>query len=610
VSLTADLVIWALMVDPFKPLPVPFLLTLVFGTALLALLAQVLFPDWASFAFSPIHLAIAGVALMAFAMAFVMGFIKHQSGNGAFFWMSTALIIFLLIIFEALDVGIENFPSALELNDALPAGLISRVLALIAGLIFLYSLFQFLKKQNLTGLALFFFAIYVALNAFEDKASVTSHISYTQGLGLQFFMLLALEFFLLLGYRASLSKSSGGALLASTEAFGSFARELFAEGSILKSARHPPLRVAFFPVLKEATVVGAMVYLLVKAGRALRREKNISLFRQTVTMLQLWFRDGIDPPTYYSFELYRPERMKYVSELLTRFETKNGLFATLNHFLPNVNAAKEMNDKAQFSALCVAAKIPHPALIAEISDGQLKVLGNDDALKQDIFIKPRRGMGALGTSTFQFLGSDCYRHANGNVTDLAGVCSSLSAQSQHKILMAQPWLRNHKSIADIADQSLLAFRVITCLGRDGEPVVMLAMLRLLSKLEPHWLHLPDEEYASEINIDTGELGLFLGDNFATSHIHMTHHPVTGSKISGRIISEWPSIMKVARDVHAVCRHRVVVGWDIALTPQGPMVLEGNSNFDVMFLQRVIGKGIGQTPLAPLLRYHLEKIVAA
>jgi len=43
--------------------------------------------------------------------------------------------------------------------------------------------------------------------------------------------------------------------------------------------------------------------------------------------------------------------------------------------------------------------------------------------------------------------------------------------------------------------------------------------------------------------------------------------------------------------------RMLVGWDIALTPEGPVVLEGNSYPDVHFLQRVHQQPIGMSPLA-------------
>ena len=95
----------------------------------------------------------------------------------------------------------------------------------------------------------------------------------------------------------------------------------------------------------------------------------------------------------------------------------------------------------------------------------------------------------------------------------------------------------------------------------------------------------------------------------TSHLRYEKHLVTGKQIEGRILEEWPAVRDLAIRAHAAFLHRVLIGWDLALTDKGPVVLEGNTNLDVMFLQRVHDAPIGRSRMGELMNYHLEALEA-
>jgi hypothetical protein len=83
------------------------------------------------------------------------------------------------------------------------------------------------------------------------------------------------------------------------------------------------------------------------------------------------------------------------------------------------------------------------------------------------------------------------------------------------------------------------------------------------------------------------------------------HPKTGAPVAGRAIAHWPDLVALAVRAHRTFSGRMIIGWDLALTPDGPMIIEGNSDPDTHFLQRVHRQMIGRSPLAPLLRQHLR-----
>jgi Sugar-transfer associated ATP-grasp len=395
--------------------------------------------------------------------------------------------------------------------------------------------------------------------------------------------------------------------VASGSFAGANARQAYKDCNLYRGAKHPPVSIAFYPVFQEITVFAVIFYLVFGAGRIIKRTTGKSLFRQAREMVSLWFTQGIDPPSYYALDLYKDARTQDAPHYLTRYETKNGLFATLNTRLPNPLPGNEMSNKELFAECCARYGIPHPSKLLTAGNGKIELYCSANVLKTDLFCKRQRGMGAVGTLAYRYKHPGIYIDENGQELDLKRLLETLNNESWKHPLLVQPWLKNHPSIADLALDSLITIRVLTCLNEFGSPEVTLAMLRLLTKLEPQWQNAPDEEYASPIDLATGELGLFTGDNMKTSHLRYENHPVTGAPIKGRILHDWPSIRDLAISAHAAFPHRLLVGWDIALTGKGPVVLEGNTNLDVMFLQRVHDAPIGKSRFGELLNYHLKNL---
>jgi len=174
-------------------------------------------------------------------------------------------------------------------------------------------------------------------------------------------------------------------------------------------------------------------------------------------------------------------------------------------------------------------------------------------------------------------------------------------------VILQPRLRNHSSLADLAKDSLIVIRVVTCLDRAGMPEVTHAMLRVLTKIEPDWDTHPDWEYGAAIDLQTGRLGWLTGDKPDTCLAWYKTHPVTGATVLGRSIEQWPALRDLALRAHRPFQHRIVIGWDLALTTEGPMVVEGNSNMDVSFIQHAYREPIGRSRPGELLSYHLSRL---
>jgi hypothetical protein len=52
-----------------------------------------------------------------------------------------------------------------------------------------------------------------------------------------------------------------------------------------------------------------------------------------------------------------------------------------------------------------------------------------------------------------------------------------------------------------------------------------------------------------------------------------------------MLPDWEQTLTLSQTAHALFPGYVFLGWDIALTTQGPLLLEGNSGWDVMTVQK-------------------------
>jgi hypothetical protein len=343
-----------------------------------------------------------------------------------------------------------------------------------------------------------------------------------------------------------------------------------------------------------------------------RRLIGRSLPRQAIDVFTLNFRHGLDAQAYYMFELYRPERCAEAAGYLTRFETKNGIINSLNRLFARRRPfdRSELGDKIGFAALCAELGIPCIPVLAWIEAGAVHwPEGTDPRLEHDFFVKRRIGKGAYGAGLYQHLPGRGHRTPSGDVLPTETLLSLLAQRSKQAkrpkkgALLIQPRLHNHPEIADLAEESLIVIRVITCQDKTGGVVVTHAMLRILGMLEPRWR--TKVEFAAPIDLESGRLGLMTGDKGEMATRRWEHHPMrSGVPVAGRLVPHFKDILAEAVAAHRACGDRFIVGWDIAATPDGPLIVEGNAHLDIEFPQRVHQAPISGSPLGPILYRHL------
>jgi hypothetical protein len=351
-------------------------------------------------------------------------------------------------------------------------------------------------------------------------------------------------------------------------------------------------------------------WLTARYGRAVAREHGVSVPLQVLAQLRLVFRDGINPKIYYFLELFRIWSPDIGRQCLMRHEIKTGLMKALHKRRPRVHGNRvSLGHKLEYGDFCHSHGLSSPTILVVGKAGRLEWRSNyHDLASKDLFLKPEVGRGARGALWFRNLGPARYRSSHGTVVSLDDILDLIVRRSKLQGQILQELLNNHPCIADLARDSLLVFRVFTCMDSFGEPIVTHAMLRVLSKLEPSWRG--TEEFAAPVDLATGTLGLMCGDQHYGPTDWYETHPVTGAQVDGRVIAHWEDIQELALAGHRVFADRMLLGWDVALTTAGPVLIEANAYPDTEFLQRAHRKPIGDSPLGEILTYQIERMCEA
>jgi hypothetical protein len=432
-----------------------------------------------------------------------------------------------------------------------------------------------------------------------EHARLEALSDLAQSFALQFYLLGAITFVASLRWRLF-------ALHRSPMALGDMARSMFSSQALLHKYRYPRSWAIGLPGAKTVLSLARFVIGLIECAPVVRARFGMDHWTQLSGICTAGFRHGLDARAYYLFELYRPELMQRAAAYVTRYETKNGLFKILTWQLPKHGRRTALGDKLSVHRLCERSRIPHPPLLGIAQGGYVRLHCDEPAaLDRDLFVKLVRSKGARGAERLRRTAPNVYVGGDGVEISLAELLNRLAIRSKAGPLMIQPHLANHPEIDDLASESLIAVRVITCLDEANAPAVTHGMLRVLSKLEPDWPM--KTELGSPVDLETGILGLMTGDKGDTRFQWFADHPVTGVPVLGRTLPHWPEIRAVALAAHLACPDRLLVGWDIALTPDGAVLLEGNAYPDVDFLQRVHRCPLGASPMGPLLYARLIEL---
>ncbi|MCV2490721.1 hypothetical protein OF117_15280 [Geodermatophilus sp. YIM 151500] len=324
------------------------------------------------------------------------------------------------------------------------------------------------------------------------------------------------------------------------------------------------------------------------AGRLLRLERS----DYAGALHPAMWRRGFLSNRRYAYPGIEDRSLPYISDLAfhTRARALNTPAAQVlvqhKHVFADALAARGL-------AACA------PEVYATIGPGGLRVRspGHGDRLRaQDlVVVKPTSGYGGGGVRLVT--------PAEAEATVADPRCD----------LIVQERVLQHPELRAVNPGSLNTLRVLAVRLPGHGPLLAAAVQRWGRVGTGPVDNLSAGGLCSAVDLDTGRLGPAVGRPRDRRRVEHDTHPDSGARIAGVLVPQWPQVRDLAFRLMAAFPELDHVGWDIAVTDRGPLVIEGNGSMpgvnvfqfhgpfltDPRLLEYYVGKGMLRRPESPV-----------
>ncbi len=302
----------------------------------------------------------------------------------------------------------------------------------------------------------------------------------------------------------------------------------------------------------------------------------------------------IDP---HDIALFRINNADDINNNMRRFED-----AHINRFINPKGWRKDciLGDKIAFHNLCADHNLPHPQILATAFRKRLDIY--ELPSEQEFILKPAGGNG--GRKFTKAIFNPQQQNARAHFEDKIRALT----KGSRECWIAQPRLRNHSALLPLAQSALITARVTTMLNEQGVPEIVTSVLRFPSTSETFVDNIKSGGAMALIDLASGRLGQAC---FGRSVGELTHHPVSGIEIARITIPNWPEVKALVLEAHRKAFGGYsIIGWDVAPTNDGAILLEGDGRPGIIIAQRGHGKGIGEMRIGELIAYHINQRLTA
>ncbi|GAA6200922.1 sugar-transfer associated ATP-grasp domain-containing protein [Aquicoccus sp. SU-CL01552] len=338
------------------------------------------------------------------------------------------------------------------------------------------------------------------------------------------------------------------------------------------------------------------------------RRYHVSPLRQLREMIALNLGPGrLDQHEYYDSGLYNPDLSREEKRAFVGKVSSWKLNRRLSPF-QLTDMRPFVANKAMFTALIRQLGFRTTTTQAIVSSarrfGNIPTLASEDELRRflmdeadfPLFGKPEDFSGSYGSARLDRIEGQDVVLGDGRRIALDAFCNEILAGYGEGYLL-QSALEQHQMLSEIAGISIGTIRVVT-VRQDNVPEQLYALWKVPSPEAMSDNFWQSGSMIAPVSVDKGVVGTCrIGAGLEAQDIE--RHPVSGLPFKGTQIPFWDEICRVTCEAHALFLEFGVIGWDVAITPEGPALIECNANPFHTLYQNANGRGIRNPEFEPV-----------
>ncbi len=259
------------------------------------------------------------------------------------------------------------------------------------------------------------------------------------------------------------------------------------------------------------------------------------------------------------------------------------------------SAGDIVDDKAVFYSRCEELKLPVPRSIGVFTDPATAPSGQGpqqhraewvDRLTalsaETFFCKPAHGMKGEGVNRVTRRGERFI--IDDQTMDAGQLYSYLAERARHDQLILQHTLAGHDDLCGLCGTSAVqSVRLVTFVTPDGECKILFSRFKLVvdGNQTDNFASGHSGNLIADVDLQSGQINKAFSKQPGTVGLTpIVAHPNSETRLSGFVIPYWQSALDLAeKAAHAFLPLRLLA-WDIAITPEGPVLLEANQEWEI------------------------------